>query len=693
MSRIERWFSGLGAAGALAGVAAVGALAGEAGSAPLPELVVVATSHEREAMRTPAAVHAIDLERLHLERQPSTLPKALDGLPGVMLQKTGHGMTSPYLRGQTGQGVVMMADGVRLNTAILRDGPNQYWNLLGTYLYDDLDALMGPASVLYGSDAVGGVVLARTRPLRQGEPTAGWQWHGGEAVGRWASAERSLSEAVLGNLAWNDTFALRIALERQDFGELRTGDSTDNPTTNYGQWGGALRATWWLDEGQTLQAGYDHYDQDDIDRVHKTVVYRPWHGTAGGGDGRRVFDHDRRAAFLRYGKREGEGWLRELDLGASWQQIAQRYRRYRTNGAIRADQPTRVDTFGAWAKLTSPSPCGTWTYGADAWVDLVDSWDELAPDAQGEFGDDATYQMLGLFVQNELPLAERLELISALRYSYIDLEARNVAGYGDMRGQWDALVASTRLAWHVGRRSLLYVGLAQGFRAPNLADCTRLGEYASGSFEAPAGELDEERYLTCEAGFKCRGDWGQVALAAYHTAMRDRIGRLALGGQAIKRNLDEGHIHGVELLAEAKVGRGVSLFGSVSWQEGSEDTYRNGEINLGPAGRYLSRVAPLGGELGLRWRSPAERFWAEACLRWADRQDKLADGDVADIERIPPGGTPGYGVVDLRGGWRLDERTALAVAVENVGDKDYRIHGSGVNEPGLNVAVTLRRAF
>lgn len=662
--------------------------------ANLDELVVVATSHARRVMDTPATVHAIDLERLHLERQPRTLTDALDAIPGIMLQKTGYGMTSPYLRGMTGQRVLMLADGVRLNTTILRDGPNQYWNLLGTYLYDEVDVLMGPASVLYGSDAVGGVVMARTRPLPQGLADGGWQWLGGTAVGRVASAERSFSQAIAGNLAWNDRFSLRLALENHNFGNLRTGGSTKNPDTGYDQWGGAIRATWWLEEGQAIHLGFDHYDQDDVDRVHATTAYPPWHGTVAGTDGRRVYDHDRQAAFIRYEWREREGWLRDLEIGLAWQQLAQEYHRYRTNGSLRADEPTRVDSFGAWFRLASPSPFGTWTYGGDWWGDYASSWNNLDPAAaQGEFGDNATAGTFGLFVQNELPLGERLELITALRYSYAELEARRVEGYGSLNGHWDALTASARLAWSIRPDTLLHIGLAQGFRAPNLADCTRLGEYASGSFEAPTGLLGEERYLTYEIGAKNQGAWGQILLTAYHTVSHDQNARLTLDGNAIKQNLDRGYVQGVELKAQANLAGGFLLFGSLGWQQGKEDTYRNDEILLGETEQYISRLAPLGGDLGLRWTSPAKRFWTEARLRWAKRQDHLSFGDQNDTQRIPPGGTPGYGVADLRGGWRIDERTDLALALENLADKDYRIHGSGSNEPGRNLVLTLRRTF
>ncbi len=68
----------------------------------------------------------------------------------------------------------------------------------------------------------------------------------------------------------------------------------------------------------------------------------------------------------------------------------------------------------------------------------------------------------------------------------------------------------------------------------------------------------------------------------------------------------------------------------------------------------------------------------------ADRQDRLSASDRRDTQRIPPGGTPGYTVATVRSGWRVSDSFTLTAAVENVFDEDYRIHGSGVNEPGVN---------
>jgi hemoglobin/transferrin/lactoferrin receptor protein len=102
---------------------------------------------------------------------------------------------------------------------------------------------------------------------------------------------------------------------------------------------------------------------------------------------------------------------------------------------------------------------------------------------------------------------------------------------------------------------------------------------------------------------------------------------------------------------------------------------------------------PLSGEVGLRWEAPSKKFWAEAVTLLADQADRLSSGDVADNQRIPPGGTPGYAVCTLRGGWRVNAHATLTAAVENVGDAEYRVHGSGVNEPRRNLVIAADVRF
>jgi hemoglobin/transferrin/lactoferrin receptor protein len=78
------------------------------------------------------------------------------------------------------------------------------------------------------------------------------------------------------------------------------------------------------------------------------------------------------------------------------------------------------------------------------------------------------------------------------------------------------------------------------------------------------------------------------------------------------------------------------------------------------------------------------RAWLELFGTAAARQDNLSTRDRADTQRIPPGGTPGYATLTLRGGWQVTDSLLFTAAIENLTNEDYRIHGSGQNEPGIN---------
>lgn len=64
-----------------------------------------------------------------------------------------------------------------------------------------------------------------------------------------------------------------------------------------------------------------------------------------------------------------------------------------------------------------------------------------------------------------------------------------------------------------------------------------------------------------------------------------------------------------------------------------------------------------------------------------------------DTERIPPGGTPGYGVWSLGASWTFEDRAVVSLALENVFDRECRIHGSGTNEPGINLVLAVDLRF
>src|SRR5688572_2195092 len=129
----------------------------------LDEVIVTTHRDEREVFKVPYTAHVVTREDFLDRRSIRSLPDALRETPGVLVQKTSYGQASPFIRGFTGFRTLTLIDGIRLNNAVFREGPNQYFNTIDHLAVDRLDVVKGPSSVLYGSDAIGGTVNVITR--------------------------------------------------------------------------------------------------------------------------------------------------------------------------------------------------------------------------------------------------------------------------------------------------------------------------------------------------------------------------------------------------------------------------------------------------------------------------------------------------------------------------------------------------
>jgi outer membrane receptor protein involved in Fe transport len=96
-------------------------------------------------------------------RQPlPTIGNALTGAVGVMTQQSTYGQVSPFLRGLTGYQVLNLIDGVRFNNSTFRSGPNQYLAFADPSQAQRIEAMLGPSSSQFGSDAMGGTIQLLT---------------------------------------------------------------------------------------------------------------------------------------------------------------------------------------------------------------------------------------------------------------------------------------------------------------------------------------------------------------------------------------------------------------------------------------------------------------------------------------------------------------------------------------------------
>ncbi len=676
----------------------------EASAYDLEEIVVTASRRAENAFSLPYTVIVQGMNELQEIRQVRTIPDAMRELSGVMVQKTGHGQGSPYIRGFTGMRTLFLIDGIRLNNSTFREGPNQYWNMVDPLSVYRLELVKGPSSVLYGSDAIGGTVNVISRSYSDASPDAGVYRR---VVLRGASAEHSFVGRPEVGYA-NGNFEIFGGLSIKNFGDLHAGGETgDQPKTGYTEYGADVKASFDLGKDRELVAAVQHVNQEDAWRTHKTIFGKSWRGTTTGNELRRSFDQRRTLAYLQYRDSDVATWAKNLTLSVSYHLQDEERLRIRDDG--REDvQGTNVGTFGLWGQLDVPSRTGLWTGGAELYHDNVDSFRRdfdadgslLSVGIQGPVADDASYITVAAFLQNQISFTGKGDLISGLRYTWSKANADAVQNplngeRTSVADHWSEITGSLRYSHRLDSsgKTRIFAGISQGFRAPNLSDLTRFDSARSNEVETPVSGLDAEKFIAFELGLKTvRANWDSQ-FSLYYTKINDLIirtptGRVIDGENEIsKQNSAGGFMQGFELQARYHLTEAWDVFGNVTWIDGEVDTFPTSDPAV--VREPFDRLMPARVYLGGRWQPPAAKFWLEGLLSIARDQRELSTRDRADTDRIPPGGTPGHTTLLVRGGWQVSDRLRLSLALENLFDEDYRIHGSGLNEPGRNVVVSV----
>jgi hemoglobin/transferrin/lactoferrin receptor protein len=668
----------------------------------LPQLVVTPGRSGEDPATLPVRTVTRDQRDLQLERMARTVPEAMREMPSVMIQKTGHGQGSPYLRGWTGFRTLMLVDGVRLNNSLFRDGPNQYWSTVDPLSLDRMELVLGPGSVLYGSDAIGGMVQVFTSdPLarRAGGET-------GRLYLRGASAERGLASRVEVLTDAGENAAAQAGITVKRHGNLRDG-SGRQPNTAYDEWAVDAKVSGWGSNESRWTLAYQETEILDAPRTHRTTAAVPFRGTAAGNDQRLDFDQSRRLMYGAWEQPHTAGNLRDLRAILSWHRQAETETRIRNTGR-RDENKFTVNTLGLSLQGSLGEPDSSFTVGSDIYWDRVSSAaTRFAPgertgtrQIQGPVGDDADYITAGLFAQHRRSFHEDWELVLGVRGEWAGADVGRFENpeTGDpdsLSENWQTAVGSGQIIRRFDGGWQTHAGISQGFRAPNLSDLTSFGVARSGEVETPSPDLDPERFLNYELGIRRTEGTFRGELTLWYTDVSDLIGRKPTGqtrdGEPVvtKTNASDGFMQGVELTLEWLPHAAWRAWFTASWQEGRVDSFSAEDQR---ETEYFSRLMPLTAHLGIR-HTLSERVWVEGVITHAEKADKLSAGDRRDTQRIPEGGTPGFTVAHLRTGWQLDPQTSLSVAVENLFDETYRIHGSGLNEPGRNLVVALDRRF
>lgn len=669
--------------------------------------VVVAPSRTAQPIRlVPRQVTVVDQDEAQVYRSPVNLPEALRQVPGVAVQKTATGQGSPYIRGFTGFRTVLLIDGVRLNNSAFRDGPNQYWSTVDLLSTEKLEVVKGPTSVLYGSDAAGGTLATYTESIDMGEDGGEWSL-GARTYYRFSTAEASHSERVSLSAGYAGKFGVTIGETYRTFGDLDAGGEFGRQkNTGYDAWNVDAKFRAHAMDHVDVEFLFQHSRLNNVPRTHATVDGVSFHGTQIGTDLERDLDQERELALMSVLLDEGT-FFKEASFKMGIHRQAEVQDRIRTNNR-REKASFDVDQFFSVNQFTSDTPIGTLVYGADIYVDLVDSAQKTTNNGvvtnaiQGPVGDDATYGQYGVFVQDLIDVTSWGHLNVGVRYTHVDADIDKVRDpitgtKISIDESWDAVVGGVGFSAEATDWLVLYTSANVGFRAPNLSDLSRFDIARSGELETAAPGLDPEYFAGFEFGFKM--DWNPVVFEAayFYTELFDTIIRRPTGQtinnllEVSKENGGDGHVQGVEVRLDWEFVEDFHLVGDYFWTEGVGDDFDSSQPIK--SREPLGKIPPMQGTIGVEWRPTWCNFWAQADVDIVDNQDRLSPGDERDTQRIPPGGTPGYTVYNLRFGYNIDEKKHLFLHLENLSDKNYRVHGSGSQEAGFNAIVGFDMRF
>lgn len=691
---------------------------------PKSETLVTAHSISQPATATRAEVTVVRGEQLRRTGE-RTLPRALGRAAGVWLQETNLGGGSVFLRGLTGNQVLIMIDGVRVNDSTTRSGPNQILNTIDPFTIERVEVIRGPHSVLYGSDGIGGVISIWTRkrsPLKEGEEafkgsfSAGYD---GASSGGVASASASYADQQNGWLAIGGY---------HDFDDLEGGDGETQEFTGYDGWSGFASWEHALAPDRNLRLVSSFYRDTDVPRTDKLVT-----GFGQTQPSATLFHfavEQRERHILSYTDTAGDAFYERAEGRVSFRRYREDRERMDTGSSTTRFERDDVRTLGLgfdFAQFAGPNHLLTW--GVDVNYDDVNSNRSdvtagVATARDGAFAPNARYLAFGAFVRDEVFGLGKWDLTMGLRYSFFDFRFdsfANQATPGAGNGNFDAITASVQVARDAGEHTRFSASLAQGFRAPNLDDLAKNGSFAGGD-ELANADLDPERSLTAALALDAQFERAQGTFAVFHTIISDLIGRelsdagdvTVIGDETyVRQNQGRARIYGAELGGSVELVREVplNLELGATWTRGTqEDNTFDPVLGAQPFdGVPLRRVPPLHGRVGLRYErsqssqlfggiagGPWAQFhfdWALLEVIWASHQGRLAPGDLSD-PRINPRGTDSWTSVNLEIGGPLSADaygvgSAWSLGVHNLFDNEYRVHGSGFDAPGVGLVATL----
>ncbi|SFB78667.1 hemoglobin/transferrin/lactoferrin receptor protein [Zunongwangia mangrovi] len=703
----------------------------------LDQVVLSVAKFQLQKDEIPQKIVSIDRGDV-IQNSPQTSADLLESTGQVFVQKSQLGGGSPMIRGFATNRVLISVDGVRMNTAIFRSGNLQNVINIDPLAIERSEVILGPGSVVYGSDAIGGVMNFYTLKPRFsfGAETS----VSGNFYGRYSSAnnEQTLHADVnLGRRNW----AFQTSVSYSDFGDLKMGEhgpdsylrpeyvtqengedvveQNESPLiqkpTGYTQLSLLEKVKYMPNETWNFNLGLIYSETSDYPRYDR--LYRRRNGQL-------------RAAEWYYGpqrwflgdfkiNKKGNGELYDKAQFTLAYQFFEESRHDRDFGSeILFNTEENVGAYSANLDFEKAFEGSKLFYGLEYVNNQVNSegfQENINSGAQQQttsrYPDNSSWQSLAAYATYQWQIQEDLNFQSGLRYNHILLNAKfdeNLYDFpfSDADINTGALTASAGINWKQNRFLQWRVNASTAFRAPNIDDVGKIFDSEPGSVVVPNPNLKPEYAYNAEIGV----NWSpaeniRFGFAGFYTWLEDAMVRrdFNLNGQTeIDYQGEASNIQAIQNASNANVygfEGNVEVDFSVALRFASKIAITEGEEELDDGSvAPLRHAAPLFGNTHLIWHKKKVKLDL-----FAEYNGELSYNDLATSEQgkaylyaIDANGnpySPSWYTLNLTGQYDLDENWLLTASVENITDQRYRTYSSGIAAAGRNLIISARFKF
>lgn len=706
----------------------------------LDELVISASRFEEKLKDIAQPVQIIRSKELAFISQQTTAD-VIQNTGNVMVQKSQLGGGSPIIRGFETNKVLMVIDGVRMNNAIYRGGHIQNILTLDNSIMSKMEILFGPGSVIYGSDALGGVMYFHTKtPILSDKESMSVQ---ANALTRFSTACSEKTVHVDFNLGWKK-FASLSSVSYSQFGDLRQGHNR-NPF--YGNWGKRTFYTERINGKDSMivnsnpdiqkKSGYTQYDvlQKFLYQQSKNVSheFNMQYSTSGN-----INRYDRLTEMSGLYPKFGEwyygpqnrffasytlnmvasgGFYDNARIIFAYQKVEESRHNRKFNKTGLNSNVENLDIYTLNADFAKKVNRNEIRYGLDFWYNKVNSTAKTSDIVTGTItplntrypDGGSTMQSIAGYITHSIEISKHLIVNDGIRVNYVQLHSKFndktffPFPFDEVTQKNTAINGNLGLIYMPGADWRFTLVGSSGFRAPNVDDLSKVFESVPGSVIVPNPDLKPEYTYNLDLGMsKSINNTITIGINGFYTwykqAITTQLGTfngnstIMYDGQlsqvTMNVNANEAYIYGMSGYLNSNFSDNFSITSTLN--------YTYGRIKTDTTEYPLDHIAPVFGKTSFNLK--LKKLRGEFFVSYSGAK-KSADYNIFGEDNVSfsadpiKGYLPAWYTLNIRTAYQFNKYLQLQVAVENILDQNYRMFASNISAAGRNVSVSLRGTF